>query len=98
MREKLPNFESNVYDWPPELALTLVNRLRAALELRKAKSTAAWSMRVRFVQSGRRATRAVSNWEGPCGASVGVFGREPSFGVDGVGVTALPQGVGWRQQ
>jgi hypothetical protein len=48
-------------------------------------------MRVRFVQSGRRATRAVSNWEGPCGASVGVFGREPSFGVDGVGVTALPQ-------
>ena len=43
------------------------------------------------MQSGRRATRAVSNWEGPCGASVGVFGREPSFGVDGVGVTALPQ-------
>lgn len=43
------------------------------------------------MQSGRRATRAVSNWEGPCGASVGVFGREPSFGVDGVGVTALPR-------
>jgi hypothetical protein len=55
-------------------------------------------MRVRFVQSGRRASRAVSNWEGPCGASVGVFGREPSFGVDGVGVTALQQGVSWHRQ
>jgi hypothetical protein len=50
-------------------------------------------MRVRFVQSGRRASRAVSSWEGPCGASVGVFGREPSFGVEGVGVTGLPQDV-----
>ena len=55
-------------------------------------------MRVRFVQSGRRASRAVSNWEGPCGASVGVFGREPSFGVEGVGVMALPQNVSWHRK
>lgn len=46
-------------------------------------------MRVRFVQSGSRASRAVSSCEGPCGAIVGVFGREPSFGVEGTGVGAL---------
>lgn len=47
-------------------------------------------MRVRFVQSGSRASRAVSNCEGPCGAIVGVLGGEPSFGVEGIGVAALP--------
>jgi hypothetical protein len=68
---------------------TLTTRLRAALELRNAKSIAAWSISDRFVQSGRRTSRAVSSCEGPCGASAGVSFGDVSFGLDGTGVAAL---------
>lgn len=48
-----------------ELHPTFTILFRAALELRNAKSTAAWSIRVRFVASGSRASKFVSNAEGP---------------------------------
>jgi hypothetical protein len=70
----------------------LTTRLLAAFEFKKAKSTAAWSMSARFVQSGKRASRPVRSWPGPAAwgnsevaaGAVGVEGR----GVPGVGVGA----------
>ncbi len=55
---------------------TLTNLLRAALLLRKAKSTASSSMSVRFVASGSRVRRTVKSCVGPAavGASLPVEG------------------------
>jgi len=39
---------------------TLTNRFLPALEFRKAKSTAAWSINVRFVASGSLVSNAVN--------------------------------------
>lgn len=44
---------------------TLTRRLREAFEFKNANSTAAESISERFVQSGRRASRAVRSCEGP---------------------------------
>ena len=68
---------------------TFINLFLAAFEFRKAKSTAAWSMRVRLVQSGSLTSRAVRSWEGPCGANRGDRGGVTAFGVPGVGVGRL---------
>lgn len=75
--------------------LTFTRRFRAAFEFKNAKSTAAWSIKVRLVASGNLASRAVRSWEGPCGASSGEPGGEVAFGVPGVGVGALITGVAY---
>lgn len=48
-----------------KILLTLMSRLRAALEFKNAKSIAAWSINARLVASGNLTSRAVNNCEGP---------------------------------
>jgi len=68
---------------------TLMSLFRAAFEFKNAKSMAAWSIRARFVASGKRTSSAVKSWEGPWGASWDDMGGVEALGVPGVGVGNL---------